>query len=110
MRRKLATLALLGACLAAPAAQADPVADFYRGRTVQLLIGYSTGGGYDTYARALARYLGKHIPGAPTIVPQNMPGAGSLKLMNFLYTVAPAAAGHGAASPRRGRAGSRRAR
>jgi tripartite-type tricarboxylate transporter receptor subunit TctC len=87
--RLTAALALLGACLAAPAAQADPVADFYRGRTVQLVIGYSTGGGYDTYARALARYLGKHIPGNPTIVPQNMPGAGSLKAMNFLYAVAP---------------------
>jgi tripartite-type tricarboxylate transporter receptor subunit TctC len=89
MRHRLAAaLALLGAGLV-PAAQADPVADFYRGRSVQLLIGYSTGGGYDTYARALARYMGKHIPGNPTVVPQNMPGAGSLRLMNFLYAVAP---------------------
>jgi len=90
MRHALtAALALLGVGIVAPTAMADPVADFYHGRTVQLLIGYSTGGGYDTYARALARYLGKHIPGNPTIVPQNMPGAGSLKLMNFLYAVAP---------------------
>src|SRR5207302_2229654 len=70
-------------------AKADPVEDFFRGRTIQLLIGYSSGGGYDTYARVLARHMGKFIPGKPTIVPQNMPGAGSLKLMNFLYSVAP---------------------
>jgi tripartite-type tricarboxylate transporter receptor subunit TctC len=69
--------------------KADAVSDFYDGRQVRLLIGYSAGGGYDTYARLLARHLGKHIPGNPTIVPQNMPGAGSLILANFLYNVAP---------------------
>jgi tripartite-type tricarboxylate transporter receptor subunit TctC len=65
------------------------VADFYRGRTVTLIVGYSAGGGYDTYSRILARHLGRHIPGNPTIVVQNMPGAGSLKMTNFLYNVAP---------------------
>ncbi len=65
------------------------VAQFYKGRTIQLYIGYSVGGGYDLYARELARYLGAHIPGNPTIVPQNMPGAGSLRLANYLYNVAP---------------------
>jgi tripartite-type tricarboxylate transporter receptor subunit TctC len=70
-------------------AHAQSVADFYRGRQVQMLIGYSAGGGYDLYARVLARHLGKHIPGNPTLVAQNMPGAGSLKLTNFLYTQAP---------------------
>ncbi len=65
------------------------VAQFYKGRTIQLYIGYSVGGGYDLYARELARYLGTHIPGNPTIVPQNMPGAGSLRLANYLYIVAP---------------------
>ncbi len=69
-------------------AAADPVADFYTGKTVQILIGYSVGGGYDIYGRTLARYMGKHIPGNPVVVPQNMPGAGSLRLVNFLYKAA----------------------
>jgi tripartite-type tricarboxylate transporter receptor subunit TctC len=65
------------------------VADFYRGRTMSMLIGYTVGGGYDTYARVLARHMGKRIPGNPSITPQNMVGAGSLKLANYLYSVAP---------------------
>jgi tripartite-type tricarboxylate transporter receptor subunit TctC len=72
-----------------PVAAADAVESFYAGKTVQLLIGYSAGGGYDIYARVLARHLSRHIPGKPTIVPQNMPGAGSLRAANFLYNVAP---------------------
>jgi tripartite-type tricarboxylate transporter receptor subunit TctC len=72
----------------APAA-ADPIADFYSGKTVQVLIGFSPGGGYDIYGRTLARYMGRHIPGNPKLVPQNMPGAGSLKVVNYLYGVAP---------------------
>jgi tripartite-type tricarboxylate transporter receptor subunit TctC len=63
--------------------------EFYQDKTVELYIGYSVGGGYDTYARLLARHMGKHIPGNPTIVPKNMPGAGSLKLTNWLYAAAP---------------------
>jgi len=63
--------------------------EFYSGKTIQMLIGFSSGGGYDLYGRTLARYLGRHIPGNPQIVPQNMPGAGSLKLVNYLYNVAP---------------------
>lgn len=82
--------AVVATTLATPmAVRADAVSDFYEGRQVRLLIGYTAGGGYDTYARLLARHLGKHIPGNPTIVPQNMPGAGSLTLANFLYNVAP---------------------
>jgi len=65
------------------------VENFYAGKQVSLYIGYSAGGGYDTYARVLARHIGKHIPGNPTVVPQNMPGAGSLTLANFLYNIAP---------------------
>jgi tripartite-type tricarboxylate transporter receptor subunit TctC len=65
------------------------VADFYKGKSVELLIGYSGGGGYDVYARLLARHMSKHIPGNPNIVPRNMPGAGSLVLANWLYNVAP---------------------
>ncbi|HXS39901.1 MAG TPA: tripartite tricarboxylate transporter substrate-binding protein [Stellaceae bacterium] len=76
--------------LAAPSAfAADTVADFYKGRTVTIDIGYSAGGGYDLYARTLARHLGEHIPGKPSVIPQNMPGAGSLKATNYLYNIAP---------------------
>jgi tripartite-type tricarboxylate transporter receptor subunit TctC len=70
-------------------ALADDVAGFYSGKTVTVAIGYSAGGGYDLYARLLARYMGKYIPGHPAIVPQNMPGAGSLKAAKYLYEVAP---------------------
>jgi len=86
----VATIAFLVMALSTPLpSQADEISDFYSGRQVRLLIGYTAGGGYDTYARLLARHLGKHIPGNPTVVPQNMPGAGSLALANFLYNVAP---------------------
>ena len=70
-------------------AHAQNAADFYQGKTVTLVVGYSVGGGYDTYARIVARHLGKHISGNPAIVVQNMPGAGSLKAANFIYNVAP---------------------
>jgi tripartite-type tricarboxylate transporter receptor subunit TctC len=70
-------------------AKADAVADFYHGRTVTLFVGYSVGGGYDNYARVLARHLGYHIPGNPSVLPQNMPGAGSLRALNYLYNAAP---------------------
>jgi tripartite-type tricarboxylate transporter receptor subunit TctC len=70
-------------------ALAQSVADFYAGKTINVLIGFSAGGGYDTYARLVARYMGRFIPGNPKLVPQNMPGAGSLKAVNYLYSVAP---------------------
>src|SRR5258707_9592765 len=70
-------------------ALADPVEDFYRGRNVTLVIGYSVAGGYDNYARVVARHLGDHIPGRPTVLPQNMPGAGSLRSANYLFNAAP---------------------
>lgn len=69
-------------------ATASTVEDFYKGRSVAALIGFDSGSAYDTYVRILAKYMGRHIPGNPTIVPQNMPGAGSLKLVNYLYNVA----------------------
>ena len=72
-----------------PARAQNAVADFYRGKTVTLTVGYSSGGGYDTYARIVARHLGKHIPGNPQIVVQNAPGAGSMRAANTLYNVAP---------------------
>src|SRR5690606_16510847 len=84
--RKLAALAAaasLAFTVTPSSARAEPVADFYQGKTVQLLIGYGVGGGYDTYGRLLARHLGDHIPGKPQVVPQNMPGGGSLKVANY---------------------------
>ncbi len=70
-------------------AQAQSVEEFYRGRQVQLLIGFPVSNAYDTYGRAVARHLGKHIPGSPTVIPVNRPGAGSLTAANFLYNGAP---------------------
>jgi tripartite-type tricarboxylate transporter receptor subunit TctC len=70
-------------------ARSDEISDFYAGRTVQLVIGYAAGGGYDDYARMLGRHIGRHIPGSPTVVVQNMPGAGSIRAANYLYNVAP---------------------
>ncbi len=69
-------------------AHADAVSDFYRGKTVNVLIGVAAGGEYDLHARIVARYIGKYIPGNPTIVPQNMTGAGGLRMANYLYEVA----------------------
>jgi tripartite-type tricarboxylate transporter receptor subunit TctC len=67
---------------------AQPVADFYKGKSIRLLIGFGPGGGYDIYARAVAAHLGRHLPGNPSIVPQNMPGAGSVLVANHLANVA----------------------
>jgi tripartite-type tricarboxylate transporter receptor subunit TctC len=80
---------VLATAIAIPAAQADPVADFYRGKTVNVLIGVGAGGEYDLQARLVARHIGKHIPGNPTVVPQNMTGAGGLKMTNYLAGIAP---------------------
>ncbi len=94
-RKKLfraAAVALpLGAALVMgmPPANADEVADFYRGKNITLVIGYAAGGGYDVYARLAGRHMTRHIPGNPTFVPQNMPGAGSRAAANWLYNVAP---------------------
>jgi tripartite-type tricarboxylate transporter receptor subunit TctC len=81
------TLAALAAGLSSALAQS--VEEFYKGKSITLAIGFTPGGGYDLYARHLARHMSKHIPGRPTIVPQNMAGAGSLRAANFIYTAAP---------------------
>ncbi len=86
--RLIPTLAILLAAAASPA-HADSVEDFYKGRNVTVLIGYSPGGSYDAAGRVLARYMGRYIPGNPSLVPQNMPGAGTLNLVNYLYNVSP---------------------
>ena len=75
--------------LSSPAAQADAVADFYTGKQVKILVGYGAGGGYDTVTRVVAKHLSKHIPGNPTVIVQNMTGAGSMKAANFLFNAAP---------------------
>ena len=77
------------ACSTIATALAQKPADFYKGKNVDLMIGYSVGGGYDVYARLIARHMGKHIPSNPTVTPKNMEGAGSLRLANWLYNVAP---------------------
>jgi tripartite-type tricarboxylate transporter receptor subunit TctC len=83
----VAATAVAGFATQAPAQPA--VEQFYKGKTVDLIIGYPPAGSNDTYARALARHLGKHIPGRPNVVPKNMPGAGSFLAVNHVYTVAP---------------------
>src|SRR5262249_4270123 len=84
---------MLAACaavlLAAPAHAQSSVEAFYKGRTVELVVGTLPGGGYDLYGRLVARYLGKHIPGHPTVIVRNMPGAGHLRMANWLYNAAP---------------------
>jgi tripartite-type tricarboxylate transporter receptor subunit TctC len=96
LQRRLATtarcsciLALAAAAFGSAAARADPVADFYRGKTINVYIGVNVGGGYDFEARLLARFMKAHIPGNPTLVPQNMIGAGGIKMANYLYSIAP---------------------
>ncbi len=75
-------------CATLPAS-AESVEEFYKGRQVSLIVGSGTGGGYDSYARLVARHIGRHIPGSPAVIVQNMPGAGSLNMTNFVYNVAP---------------------
>jgi tripartite-type tricarboxylate transporter receptor subunit TctC len=89
-RRLIVTAAAFITLLATTSAPwAQPVADFYRGKTVRLIIGYGSGGSYDFYGRLAAEFLGRHIPGNPTIIPVNMPGAGGFKAIEYLYKVAP---------------------
>ncbi len=75
--------------LASASASAQPAADFYKGKTLSFLIGYTPGGGYDTYARHVARHMGKHLPGAPLIVPRNMQGGGGRVAAAYVANVAP---------------------
>jgi len=88
LARWMAAMAIAAVFAVAPA-HADAVADFYRGKQIDLIIGYGPSGGYDVYARLLARHFGKFIPGNPSVVAQNMPGGGSLRAVNYLYNLAP---------------------
>src|SRR5271157_2783290 len=85
----IATAAAVCAALAAPAGAAETADAFYAGKTIRVLVGFATGGGYDLYARTLGRFFGRHLAGEPAIVVQNMPGAGSLKVVNYLFNAAP---------------------
>ena len=88
--KRLALMLLSVALWAAPApSNADPISDFYRGKTLRMLIGYGPGGGYDLYGRLVAEFLPRHIPGNPIMVPQNMPGGGSFVAAKFMYEAAP---------------------
>jgi tripartite-type tricarboxylate transporter receptor subunit TctC len=87
-RHRGTALALLTLFVTCAAAQAQTAAEFYRGKTVNIYIGVGVGGEYDIQARLVARHIGKHIPGNPTVVPQNMTGAGGLRMINYLYNVA----------------------
>ena len=75
------------ALMMASGAVAQTPAEFFKGKTIELYIAYSAGGGYDLYARMLARHMGKHIPGNPQVVAKNMEGAGGVRLANCLYQV-----------------------
>jgi len=89
--KKLRTSILASVALVAAgaSAQAQSVADFYKGKNVTVYIGFSPGGTYDLFGRMVSRYIGKHIPGQPTVIASNMPGAGSLTATNWLYRAAP---------------------
>src|SRR5580765_3201217 len=81
---KLWAAAALWLTLVAPASAQD----FYKGKSIRLIVGASAGGGYDTYSRTIARHMGKHISGNPTFVVENMPGAGFLISANYIYKIA----------------------
>jgi tripartite-type tricarboxylate transporter receptor subunit TctC len=77
----------LNAC--GPAAHCDEVENFYKAHSISMIIGFAAGGGYDLYGRLISRFIGKYLPGNPGIIPQNMTGAGSLRALNYLYSIAP---------------------
>jgi tripartite-type tricarboxylate transporter receptor subunit TctC len=88
MKRAVLALAFLASCSTPMLAQ-QSVEDFYKGKTIRIVVGISVGSGYDVTARALQRHLGKHIPGNPTVIVQNQPGAGSITMVNQLYASGP---------------------
>jgi tripartite-type tricarboxylate transporter receptor subunit TctC len=87
--QQLAGIAVLAAALLAADSRSGSAQSDFSGKTIRLYIGTGPGGGYDTYGRWVARHIGRHIPGSSTLVPQNMPGASSLTLTNFLFNTAP---------------------
>ena len=88
-RARAAFAAVFGLACAGRAAAQDAVAAFYKGKTITIIVGSSAGGGYDTYARLIARHLGRRVPGEPAVIVANMPGAGSNLAAGYVYNVAP---------------------
>lgn len=88
-RRRNLALAITMTFATSGAAQADDVAAFYKGRSLSLIVGHEVGTGYDLYARVLARHIGRHVPGEPQVVPQNLTGGGGLHAANWLHNIAP---------------------
>jgi tripartite-type tricarboxylate transporter receptor subunit TctC len=86
MKRLIAVSVVLG--LLALVVPAETQESFYKGKTVRIIVGFTAGGGFDTYSRTIARHMSRHIPGSPTIIVENMPGAGSLISANYLYKIA----------------------
>jgi tripartite-type tricarboxylate transporter receptor subunit TctC len=86
---KRVAIALVLLLSAASAAASDPIADFYTGKTLRMLVGYGPGGGYDIYGRLVAEFLPKYLPGHPSIITENMPGAGSFAAAKYIANVAP---------------------
>lgn len=89
IRSTLLAMALAGSLAVAPSARADDIADFYKGKTVRVIIGTGVGGTYAVYGQLVARHLGRHLPGNPTVVMQSMQGAGGFTALNWLGTAAP---------------------
>ncbi|HEY8578632.1 MAG TPA: hypothetical protein VIL72_02010 [Beijerinckiaceae bacterium] len=87
--RSVRALVVASALAAATAAAADPVADFYKGQQVSIVVGHHPGTGFDVYSRVLARHMGRHLPGEPSFVVKNMAGASGIIAANWLYTTAP---------------------
>jgi tripartite-type tricarboxylate transporter receptor subunit TctC len=71
--------------IAVGAASSPGAEDFYKGKTIRFIVGFTAGGGFDVYARTIARHINKHIPGKPTTIVDNMPGAGSLIAANYIF-------------------------
>ena len=89
MRRFHQLAFLAWAMLAAASARAEPVAEFYKGRSIRIIVAYGAGGGYDAYARLIGRHLGRHMPGTPNVIVQNMPGAGGMTAALHVAVLAP---------------------
>src|SRR3954465_1090701 len=87
-RLRLAIASILFLASSPPSARADTISDFYKAKPVTLIVSSSAGGGYDTLARTVARFLGRHLPGNPSVVVRNMAGAGGIAAANFLYNAA----------------------
>src|SRR5438445_9586435 len=88
MNRRLLGLSIASIVLAASGSGGVHAQSFFEGKTLRIVVGFAPGGGFDTYARVISRHMGKHIPGTPTIVVENMTGAGSLIAANHVYRVA----------------------